>query len=224
MTLTTGPRAAGTAVAASSRGEASFIRTRGTVRVAAGALACAALGVAGPALAHTDEIVAGGFLSGVLHPLLGLDHLVAMVAVGLWGAFLGPPAIWLLPLVFPSVMAAGGALGVAGVALPGVELGIAGSGVALGLAVAFGWRAPLALAAVLVGAFAIFHGHAHGTELPEAANPFAYAAGFVLATGALHLAGIGLGTLTRFRRGEWVVRGAGAVVALVAGAFLVGAA
>ena len=189
-----------------------------------GALACAPalLGACAGALAHTDGTgAAGGFVSGVLHPLLGPDHLVAMVAVGLWGAFLGRPAIWLLPIVFPSVMAFGGALGIAGVALPGVEIGIAGSGVLLGLAVAFGWRAPLGVAAALAGAFAVFHGHAHGTELPEAAAPLAYAAGFVLCTGALHLAGIAFGELRRVPRGDWLVRGAGVVVALVGAAFLV---
>ena len=187
------------------------------------AVALALLTASGTAAAHVEAGAVGGFVSGVLHPLLGLDHLVAMVAVGLWGAFLGRPAIWLLPVVFPSVMALGGALGIAGVPLPAVEIGIAVSGVLLGLAVAVAWRAPLALAAVLVGVFAIFHGHAHGTELPDAANPFAYAVGFVLATGALHLAGIGFGALTRFRRGEWLVRAAGAVVALVGTSFLVGA-
>ena len=120
-------------------------------------------------------------------------------------------------------MALGGALGIAGVPMPGVEIGIALSGVLLGLVVALAWRAPLVLAAVIVGAFAIFHGHAHGTELPEAVNPFAYAAGFVLCTGALHLAGIAFGELTRLPWGAWIVRGAGAVVALVGATFLVGA-
>ena len=187
------------------------------------ATALVSLGLCGTAVAHTEGVAAGGFASGVLHPLLGLDHLVAMVAVGLWGAFLGRPAIWLLPVVFPLVMAFGGALGIVGVPLPAVELGIAASGVALGLAVAFGWRAPLVLAAILVGAFALFHGHAHGTELPASANPFAYAAGFVLSTGALHLAGVGIGELRRLPRGEQAVRGAGVLVALVGTAFLVGA-
>lgn len=198
------------------------LRTR--ARHARPVLALAALVASPAAFAHVDGGAAGGFVSGLLHPVLGLDHLVAMVAVGLWGAFLGRPAIWLLPVVFPAVMAAGGALGIAGVPLPGIELGIAGSGVLLGLAVAFGVRAPLPVAAVLVGAFGLFHGHAHGTELPVAAGPLAYAAGFVLSTGALHLAGIGLGELKRWRAGEWVVRTTGAAIALIGGAFLVGAA
>ncbi len=185
-------------------------------------LALAAFALSASVFAHTEELSAGGFVSGVLHPVLGLDHLVAMVAVGLWGVFLGRPAIWLLPVVFPTVMAAGGALGIAGVPMPGIETGIALSGVLLGLAVAFGLRAPLPVAAVLVGAFGLFHGHAHGTELPVAADPLAYAAGFVLSTGTLHLAGIALGELKRWRRGEWVVRGTGAAIALTGGAFLAG--
>jgi urease accessory protein len=121
-------------------------------------------------------------------------------------------------------MAFGGALGVAGVPLPAVETGIALSGVVLGLLVALVIRAPLWIAAVLVGLFAVFHGHAHGTELPVAANPFAYAAGFVIATGLLHLAGIAIGTLTLTKEGTWVVRAAGVVIAAVGAAFLTGVA
>jgi urease accessory protein len=147
-----------------------------------------------------------------------------MVAVGLWGAFLGAPAIWLLPVVFPLVMAFGGAVGVIGLPLPAVEAGIALSGVILGLLVAFGARAPLWVAAIIVGVFAIFHGHAHGTELPAAANPYAYAAGFVVATGLLHLAGISFGTLADRPQGLLAVRAAGLVIAAVGVAFLIGAA
>ncbi len=119
------------------------------------------------ASAHTGEGIDSGFESGFWHPILGWDHVVAMVAVGLWGAFLGSPAIWILPVVFPLVMALGGALGVIGVPLPMVETGIALSGVVLGLLIALAARAPLWVAALIVGIFAIFHGHAHGTELPE---------------------------------------------------------
>lgn len=180
--------------------------------------------LAAPALAHTGEGVQGGLMSGFTHPLFGWDHVVAMVAVGLWGAFLGRPAIWLLPVVFPMVMALGGAMGVVGLPLPAVEQGIALSGVVLGLLVALAVRAPIWVAAVIVGVFAIFHGHAHGTELPEAATPFAYAAGFVTATGMLHLAGIAFGFLTLLPWGQWAVRGAGVVVALVGAAFLTGVA
>ena len=175
-------------------------------------------------LAHTGSGSVDGFLSGLAHPVFGWDHVVAMVAVGLWGAFLGRPAIWLLPIVFPLVMALGGALGIAGVSLPAVETGIALSGLVLGLMVAFAIKPPLAVAAMLVGIFAIFHGHAHGTELPDAANPMAYAAGFVIATGGLHLLGIALGHLTRMKYGEYIVRGAGALIALAGTAFLTGMA
>jgi urease accessory protein len=187
-------------------------------------LAALALIAATAAQAHTGGGVGGGFLSGFTHPLFGWDHVIAMVAVGLWGAFLGAPAIWLLPIVFPLVMAVGGAAGVAGVGLPMVETGIAASGLVLGLMVAFGVRAPLWIAAVLVGVFAVFHGHAHGTELPTAANPYAYAAGFVVATGLLHLAGIAFGTLTQTQTGNWAVRAAGVVIAALGAAFLTGVA
>ncbi len=177
-----------------------------------------------PAFAHEGEGLAGGFMSGLTHPIYGLDHVVAMVAVGLWGAVLGAPALWILPLVFPLVMALGGAMGVLGVALPAVEIGIAASGLVLGLMVALWVQAPIWVAAVLVGIFAVFHGHAHGTELPEAANPIAYAVGFVIATGVLHIAGIAFGALNGVKGGSWAVRGAGAVIALAGAAFLTGMA
>jgi urease accessory protein len=180
--------------------------------------------LAGAAHAHTGEGVQGGLISGFTHPLFGWDHLVAMVAVGLWGAFLGRPAIWILPVVFPLVMAFGGALGALGVPLPAVEAGIALSGVILGLLVAFGAKAPLWVAAIVVGVFAVFHGHAHGTELPEAVSPYAYALGFVVATGLLHLAGIAFGTLTSRPWGGHAVRAAGVVIAAAGAAFLTGAA
>jgi urease accessory protein len=128
----------------------------------------------------------------------------------------------MLPVVFPVVMAAGGALGVAGVPLSFVETGIALSAVVLGLAVAFVLRPPLWVAAAIVGFFAIFHGHAHGTELPEAANAFAYAVGFVLATGFLHLSGIVFGLLIKVPHGVTAVRGAGGLIALIGMAYLTG--
>ena len=147
-----------------------------------------------------------------------------MVAVGLWGAFLGKPAIWILPVVFPLVMAVGGALGVMGVPIPAIETGIALSGVVLGLLIAFAVRAPLWAAGVIVGIFAIFHGHAHGTELPGAVNPFAYGIGFVIGTGLLHLAGIALGLLVGSTAGRVVVRATGAIIAALGAAFLFGVA
>ncbi len=172
--------------------------------------------------AHTETGGIGGFVGGFMHPLTGLDHIAAMVAVGLWGAYLGAPAMWLLPVIFPMVMAFGGALGVLGVPLPGVELCIALSAIMLGLAVAFAARPPLWVASVMVGFFAIFHGHAHGTELPHAANPFTYAVGFVIATGLLHLSGISLGLLTRWPWGKAVVQTGGGVIAALGFCFLFG--
>lgn len=180
--------------------------------------------IAAQASAHTGEGINSGFASGFWHPILGWDHVVAMVAVGMWGAFLGTPAIWILPVVFPLVMAVGGALGIAGVPLPMVETGIALSGVVLGLLVAFAVRAPIWVAAVIVGVFAVFHGHAHGAELPEAFSAYGYAVGFVVGTGLLHLAGIAIGFLTRTQSGTLAVRAAGGLVALVGAAFLAGVA
>ena len=175
------------------------------------------------ALGHTEVGVVGGFISGFLHPIYGPDHVVAMVAVGLWGAFLGSPAIWLLPVVFPLVMAFGGALGVLGVPLPGVEIGIAASAIVLGLMVLLAVRPPLWVAAVLVGAFGLFHGHAHGTELPDASNPLTYAIGFVLATGLMHLAGIAFGLLAGSPAGRLAVRSAGGLISAAGLYFLAGA-
>lgn len=174
--------------------------------------------------AHSAEGVASGFLSGFTHPLFGWDHVVAMVAVGLWGAFLGAPAIWLLPIVFPLVMAGGAALGIAGIPVPSVEVGIAASAVVLGIMVAAAARPPLWIAALIVGAFAIFHGHAHGTELPEAADALAYAIGFVVGTGLLHLIGIAFGLLSQWDWGRLAVRTAGGAIAVAGMAFLTGAA
>jgi urease accessory protein len=172
--------------------------------------------------AHSDHGAAGGFVSGLTHPVTGPDHVVAMVAVGLWGAFLGKRAMWALPVIFPMVMALGGALGVLGVPLPFVEAGIALSGVVLGLMVLFVVKPPLWVAAALVGIFAIFHGHAHGTELPESASPLTYAIGFVISTGLLHLCGIGFGMLTKWPAGVIAVRAGGAVIAVIGALFLFG--
>lgn len=166
------------------------------------------------AFAHVQKGEAVGFLSGFWHPISGLDHVLAMVAVGLWGAQLGPPAIWLLPVCFPMVMALGGMMALLGVGLPGIEYGIAGSAILLGLAVMLKVRPPVAAAALLVGFFAIFHGHAHGTELPPNQSALLYSMGFVIATGCLHAVGIGIGAIHRWAWGEKVVRFAGSLVAL----------
>lgn len=167
-----------------------------------------------PVLAHTQAGEASGFLTGFLHPISGLDHVLAMVAVGLWGAQLGAPAIWVLPVAFPLVMAMGGLLGFLGVPIPGIEYGISASAILLGAAVAFEVRPPLILAASLVGLFAIFHGHAHGTELPPEQGPLLYSMGFVIATGCLHAVGIGIGTLHRWPWGQGLLRAAGTGVAV----------
>jgi urease accessory protein len=172
------------------------------------------------AWAHADLHPGGGFVAGFLHPISGLDHGVAMVAVGLWGAVLGPPALWLLPLAFPPVMALGGLLALLGVPLPGVEVGIALSGLVMGLMVLFELRPPLWLAALIVATFAVFHGHAHGAELPAGANALLYSLAFVIATGLLHLVGILIGEGRRWPGGRALVRLAGAGVALVGVWFL----
>lgn len=176
------------------------------------------------AFAHTGAGIDTGFESGFWHPILGWDHVVAMVAVGLWGAFLGTPAIWILPIVFPLVMAVGGAFGIAGVPIPFVEQGIALSGVVLGLLIMLAFKASKTVAAVIVGSFAIFHGHAHGTELPEVFGAYGYSIGFVIGTGLLHAFGIGLGFLTHIRTGEKMVRVLGGLISLVGAAFLFGLA
>lgn len=168
---------------------------------------------AAPAAAHFDANLAGGFTAGLRHPLSGFDHLLAMVAVGLWGAFLGRPLIYVLPVVFPTVMAFGGALGMAGVPMPRVEIGIALSVLLLGGAIALALRPRVWVAALLVGVFAIFHGYAHGVELPSIADPIAFSVGFVLATGLLHLFGIALGLLNGRPGGERVTRAIGGVIA-----------
>jgi urease accessory protein len=171
------------------------------------------------AAAHTGSF-GGGFVGGFGHPLFGPDHVAAMVAVGLWGAFLGAPAIYVLPIVFPLVMAVGGVLGILGLPLPGAEVAIAASAVVLGMMVATAARPPLLVAALVVGVFAIFHGYAHGAELPPGADAVAYSVGFVVATGLLHLAGIALGLTVRWPAGRVGVRGAGAAIAAAGVAFL----
>lgn len=169
------------------------------------AAALIALLGASPALAHTGHGDVSGFSHGFLHPVGGLDHVLAMVAVGLFAAHLGDRALWLVPASFVAMMLAGGALGMGGIALPYTETAIALSVVALGLAVALRLRAPTAVAMTTVGAFAVFHGFAHGLEAPASASGLTYAAGFALATAALHACGIGAG-LGLARLGETASR------------------
>jgi urease accessory protein len=177
------------------------------------------------AFAHPGVGATVGFSHGFAHPLTGLDHILAMTTVGMLAYQLGGRALWLVPCAFVLVMAIGGALGMAGISIPFVELGIALSVVVLGAVVALGIKAPLAVAMGLAGLFAIFHGHAHGTEMPAAAAGLSYGAGFVIATALLHLAGIGAGMLigrAGERRGAVVVRTAGGLVSVAGLALLAG--
>ena len=165
-----------------------------------------------PLAAHEGG-AAAGLLSGLLHPVSGLDHVLAMLAVGIWGAQMGPPAIWVLPVTFPMVMAFGGMLSLLGVPVPGVEIGIGLSALLLGFMVAIERRPAIEVAAVLVGFFAIFHGYAHGAELPEGQSGILYSIGFVVSTGTLHASGIGVGLIHRWDRGKRALRIAGAGIA-----------
>jgi urease accessory protein len=176
-----------------------------------------------PAMAHDGTGLAGGFISGFLHPLTGPDHMLAMVSVGLWGAFLGRPLVYVLPMVFPALMVVGGAVGMAGIGLPPVELGIAVSVLTLGLMILFAVRAPVPVAVAIVAVFALFHGYAHGAELPSAADPVGYSAGFVLCTGLLHVVGIALGAVRGLAGGTMVLRAAGGLIALTGVWFLIAA-
>ncbi|HVP31035.1 MAG TPA: HupE/UreJ family protein [Myxococcota bacterium] len=184
-------------------------------RVAPVLLTILAVLLARSAFAHTGQgDVGSGFVAGFLHPITGLDHLLAMLAVGMWGAQLGMPALWVLPVAFPLVMAVGGVLGIVGAPLPASEPAIVLSVLLLGAAIASGRKPPLPLAAALVAFFAIFHGYAHGRELPEAASAVGFSAGFVLATGCIHLTGIGVGFVTKLPHGENVLRAGGAAIAM----------
>jgi urease accessory protein len=170
--------------------------------------------------AHILQGEAGGFLTGLGHPISGFDHVLAMIAVGLWGAQLGPPALWLLPVTFPMVMALGGMLGLLGVPLPGVEVGIAASALLLGLAVMAELRPPPVIAAILVGLFAVFHGYSHGAELPAGQSALLYSMGFVIATGCLHGIGIAVSFIHRWPWGRQLLRTAGASIALAGVVFM----
>ena len=175
-----------------------------------------------PAFAHvSEEGLKGGFISGYIHPILGWDHVAAMVAVGIWGAFLGSRAIWVLPIVFPFIMVIGGILGMVGVPVPFIVPGIALSSIIIGLAIAFKWRAPLWIASVIVGLFAIYHGYAHGQNLPAASNPIAFALGFVLGSGTLHLIGILFSLIERYNWGVKALQLGGIIIALVGLAVLI---
>jgi urease accessory protein len=186
-------------------------------------LGCALALIPDLALAHSGTGEPGGFPSGFRHPLSGPDHLLAMVSVGLWGAFLGRPLIYLLPIIFPMMMAAGAVLAMAGLHLPAPEVGIALSVLILGGCIALAIKAPIWAASVVVAVFALFHGYAHGKELPSAADPIAYSAGFVLATGFLHVLGIAAGGLNTYGGGLVATRFAGGCIAVCGLWFLAGA-
>lgn len=166
-------------------------------------LGIAALTALAPSLAHAHVGVghADGLAHGFWHPLSGIDHVLAMVMVGLFAAQLGGRALWLVPAAFVAVMAIGGAVGFAGLPVPFVELGIGLSIVVLGAAVALGFKTVVAAAMALVGFFAVFHGYAHGAEMPVSAAGLAYGAGFLAATALLHAAGLGLGLMLASKAG-----------------------
>ncbi|MFO0838182.1 MAG: HupE/UreJ family protein [Phycisphaerae bacterium] len=182
----------------------------------------AVLGLAVPALAHTGPTpIAGGLLSGIAHPLSGLDHLLVMLGVGLWAAQLGGRAIWLLPATFVATMLIGAGLALNGVPLPAVEAGIAASVVAIGLLIALARRLPAAVNLALVALFAVFHGHAHGHELAIGASWLEYLSGFALTTTGLHAVGIALGVSIMRGWANTPVRAAGAAMATLGVGMLV---
>jgi urease accessory protein len=182
--------------------------------------AIATVGFSSAASAHIGGH-AGGFTNGLAHPFYGLDHVLAMVAVGLWASQLGRPAVWLLPLTFPVVMAAGAVIGWSGVSFPWVEAGIAASAIVLGAAIAFALRPTLMLSVPLIGFFALFHGFEHGASLPAHGTALTYGAGFILATLVLHTLGIGLGLLTNRIPVRFAARTAGGAIAVLGVVLLV---
>jgi urease accessory protein len=185
------------------------VRNNPIVRAASLTLLLGAL----PTMAYAHPGHAGGWSQGLAHPFSGLDHLCAMVAVGLWAAQLGGRAVWLMPLSFVAVMALGGLLGMTGITVPFAEAGIVTSLLVLGVLIAAAVRLPLALSAIIAGVFALFHGYAHGAGMSPGASAFAYALGFISASALLHLSGFTFGMLARAQ----LLRFAGAAVAMTGG-------
>lgn len=179
----------------------------------------------GLVLAHEgSSLPYGSFLAGLTHPVLGLDHLLAMVSVGIVSAQIGGRAIWTVPATFVGVMAFGGLLGWLDIGLTAIEAGIAISVLALGLAIAADRRLPLSLAMTAVGFFAIFHGYAHGAEMPTVANGVTYALGFMTGTAVLHIAGVVIGDISQhYSTGKVMLRVGGATIAALGAWFLAGA-
>ena len=187
-------------------------------------IAAACILAPGAALAHTGAGGTDGIVHGLMHPVTGLDHVLAMVAVGVLAAFLGGRALWLVPASFVALAAVGGALGARGAPVPFVEFGISASVILLGLAIALQAKLPLGWSAGLVGLFGLYHGYAHGAEMPADASGLAYALGFLAATAALHVAGIGLGLAINHLASRSATRFAqagGAAIALAGVALLV---
>jgi urease accessory protein len=197
---------------------------RNTMRRSFKLLSLAAAATAGfstAALAHVGDHSHMSFTEGLLHPFTGLDHVLAMVAIGLWASQLGGRALWLLPLTFPAVMAVGAVLGMSGVALPGVEIGIAGSVMVLGAVVALALRPSLAISIPLIGAFALLHGYSHGIELPTGASALSYGTGFMAATLVLHAVGIATGLIAGRLPVRFAARTAGGAIAVLGVVLLV---
>ena len=169
------------------------------------------------AYAHTGAGSTSSFISGITHPTGGLDHLLVMVAVGIWAAQMGHRSIWAVPLAFVSVMALGGVLGISGTAIPFAVQGIVISVLVLGVLIAAAVKLPLVASAVIVGLFAVFHGHAHGAEMPDTVSGMAYGIGFILSTALLHMGGIGFGLLMQKIYRPQLVRLAGASIAAFGG-------
>jgi urease accessory protein len=163
---------------------------------------------------NSEILLFGSFLSGLTHPVLGFDHLLAMVSVGILSAQIGGRAIWTVPATFVTVMGCGGLLGFLNVGLTSTELGIAFSVLVLGIAIAADRRMPIGAAMTCVGIFAVFHGYAHGAEMPRVAEPIRYAAGFLTGTATLHVAGLIVGDISRhYQRGRIALRLAGGAIA-----------
>jgi urease accessory protein len=197
---------------------------RNTMRRSFKLLSLAAVATAGfstAALAHVGDHSHMSFTEGLLHPFSGVDHVLAMVAVGLWASQLGGRALWLLPLTFPALMAVGAALGMSGVALPWVEIGIAGSVMVLGALVALALRPSLAISVPLIGAFALLHGYSHGVELPAGISALSYGAGFIAATLVLHAVGIATGLIAGRLPVRFAARTAGGAIAVLGVVLLV---
>ena len=190
------------------------------------ALTLVSLLSAGSAFGHDGaSLPYGSFMGGLTHPVLGLDHFLAMVCVGILSAQIGGRAVWTVPATFVGVMAFGGLLGLIDIGLTAIETGIACSVLALGVAIAMDRKFPLSLAMSVVGFFAIFHGYAHGAEMPIVANPVTYALGFMTGTAALHIMGLVIGDISQhYGRGQVMLRASGVAIAGIGAAFLFGIA